>query len=200
MDNLRLEDPYIIINHAYRNNLTEEPGFEWIPEYLATDSEIEEYLRAFRTIKQEKKYKFGVEVPRNPRHALELDNANGTTGWKDSIKTELDQIMDYEVFVVIPDGEPVPDGYKRIPYHIVHDVKFDGRLKSRLVAGGHRSPEVPKEDTYSSVVSMEAMRIGFLLAKLNNLQVCAGDVGNAFLYGKTKEKVLSLLDQNLDPS
>ena len=36
---------------------------------------------------------------------------------------------------------------------------------------------------------MEGVRIGFCLAKLNNLQVCAGDVGSAFLYGTTNEKV-----------
>ena len=57
------------------------------------------------------------------------------------------------------------------------------------MAGGHRSPDVPREEVYSSVVSMEAVRIGFVLARLNNLLVCAGDVGNAFLYGETREKV-----------
>ena len=36
---------------------------------------------------------------------------------------------------------------------------------------------------------MEAVRLGFILARLNGLLVCAGDVGNAFLYGKTNEKV-----------
>ena len=36
---------------------------------------------------------------------------------------------------------------------------------------------------------MEAVRLGFILARMNGLQVCAGDVGNAFLYGKTQEKV-----------
>ena len=36
---------------------------------------------------------------------------------------------------------------------------------------------------------MEAMRLGFMLSKLNNLSACAGDIGNAFLYGKTREKV-----------
>ena len=36
---------------------------------------------------------------------------------------------------------------------------------------------------------METVRICFTLAKLNELDVCAGDIGNAYLYGKTKEKV-----------
>ena len=29
MDTLRLEDPYLLINHAYQNQLQLEPGFEW---------------------------------------------------------------------------------------------------------------------------------------------------------------------------
>src|SRR5688572_33174401 len=45
------------------------------------------------------------------------------------------------------------------------------------------------EDIFSGVVSMETVRICFTLAKLNGLEVCAGDIGNAYLYGKTKEKV-----------
>src|SRR3982751_4185006 len=36
---------------------------------------------------------------------------------------------------------------------------------------------------------METVRICFTLARLNELEVCAGDIGNAYLYGKTKEKV-----------
>ena len=58
-----------------------------------------------------------------------------------------------------------------------------------MVAAGNRTPEVPREEVFSGVVSMEAVRLGFILAQLNGLLVCAGDVGNAFLYGKTREKV-----------
>ena len=47
----------------------------------------------------------------------------------------------------------------------------------------------PNEDIFSGVVSMETVRICFTLAKLNRLNVCAGDIGNAYFYGKTKEKV-----------
>src|SRR5687767_14083641 len=36
---------------------------------------------------------------------------------------------------------------------------------------------------------METVRICFTIAKMNDLEVCAGDIGNAYLYGKTKEKV-----------
>ena len=199
MDVMRTEDPYLVIDYAMKNGLTDSPGFEWIDSYLEADKEHFQVLQAMKTSQDAKKYKFGVEVPRNPAHALKLDKENGTQGWKDSIKAEIDQIMEYEVFKVVPDGEHVPFGYKRIPYHIVHDVKFDGRLKSRLVAGGHRSPEVHKEEKYSTVVSMEAVRVGFIMAKINGLQVCAGDIGNAFLNAYTNEKLYIVAGPEFGP-
>jgi hypothetical protein len=39
------------------------------------------------------------------------------------------------------------------------------------------------------VVRMDKIRIGFFLGELYGLSCCACDIGNAFLYGKTKEKV-----------
>ncbi len=140
-----------------------------------------------------------MEVPRNPKHALAIDKAEGNKEWQNSIKLELDQILGYEVFKILEPSDPTPLGYKRIPYHIVHDVKFDGRKKSRLVAGGHMSPNVSKEEAFSGVVSMESVRLGFILAKLNDLQVCTGDVGNAFLYGTTKEKVFIIAGPEFGP-
>ena len=74
--------------------------------------------------------------------------------WTEAIDTELKQINDYETFRVLEDNEPIPPGYKMIPYHCVYHVKFDGRIKCRLVAGGHRT-EPPKEDIVSGVISME---------------------------------------------
>jgi hypothetical protein len=34
-----------------------------------------------------------------------------------------------------------------------------------------------------------SVRLGFMIAAMNGLKVCAADIGNAFLYGKTREKV-----------
>ena len=133
-------------------------------------------------------YQFGVQVPRNTKESLKLDEENENTLWADSIKTEFKQINDYKTFRVLENDEPMPPGYKRIPYSTIYDVKFDGRRKCRLVAGGHRT-DPPKEDIYSGVVSMEAVRLAFTLARMNGSQVCAGDVGNAFSHGKTREKV-----------
>jgi hypothetical protein len=43
--------------------------------------------------------------------------------------------------------------------------------------------------TYSSVVSRDSVRIAFLLATLNGLQVLSCDIGNAYLNAPCREKI-----------
>ena len=62
-------------------------------------------------------------------------------------------------------------------------------VNSRLVAGGHRTPDIPQEEVYSGVVSVETIRTAFVISALNGLEVCAADISTAFLYGRTHEKV-----------
>ena len=50
------------------------------------------------------------------------------------------------------------------------EVKIDLRRKARYVAGGHLT-DVPTSMTYSTVVSRESVRIAFLIAALNNLNI-----------------------------
>jgi hypothetical protein len=46
-----------------------------------------------------------------------------------------------------------------------------------------------KEEFYSGVVGKDIVRPGFVLEGLRNLDCAVGDIGNAFLCGKTREKV-----------
>ena len=143
-------------------------------------------IRAYK-VSTEIAFKFGVQVPRNTKESLRLDLANGNKLWENSIATEFKQINDYETFRVLENDEAMPPGYKRIPYHCIYDVKFDGRRKCRLVAGGHRT-DPPKEDIYSGVVSMEAIRLGFILARMNGLQVCVRVTWEMLSYMKKPAK------------
>ena len=45
------------------------------------------------------------------------------------------------------------------------------------------------EDTFSSVVSLKGMRFCIFIAELNDLDIMAGDVGNAYLEALTHEKI-----------
>ena len=114
------------------------------------------------------------------------------------METEINQLLEYETFRVLEDDEPMPEGYKFIPYHCIYDVKFDGRRKSRLVAGGHMT-DPSTEEIFSGVVSMESVRTTFVVARQNHLEVVAGDVGNAFLNGWIKEMVYFIAGPEFGP-
>ena len=112
----------------------------------------------------------------------------------------MDQIVDeFDSFNILQDNEPTPKGYKRVPYHLIFACKVDLRRKTRLVIDGNRSPPVHKEDCYAPVVSVEAIRLGFLLAQMNDLRCVAGDVGNAFLTSFTTEKLFIIAGPEFGP-
>ena len=56
-----------------------------------------------------------------------------------------------------------------------------------------------KEDCYAPVLSVEAIRLGFLLAQMNDLKCVAGDVGNAFLTSYTTEKLYIIAGSKFGP-
>ncbi|KAI2494181.1 Reverse transcriptase (RNA-dependent DNA polymerase) [Fragilaria crotonensis] len=67
---------------------------------------------------------------------------------------------------------------------------MDFTRKARFVAGGHTT-DTPSSITYSSMVSRDSMRLVFHIAGLNDLDVLAGDVTNAYhhLNAKCREKI-----------
>ncbi len=189
MNALILQDPIPIILFARKKHILGHKPFKSLVNFC-TGEAPSHLARIFKAKVRtgEPKYKFGVQVPLGIKQAMELDKANGDTLWADAIKKELKQLNDYKTFRLPNSGEILDSGYKRIPYHIVFDVKFDLRRKARLVASGDRT-DLIGEDMYSGVVAMETVRVGFFLGELNHLTCCAGDVGNAYLYSKTREKV-----------
>jgi Reverse transcriptase (RNA-dependent DNA polymerase) len=72
---------------------------------------------------------------------------------------------------------------------MVFNIKMEGLVcKARYVAAGHTT-ETPKSLTYASVVTRESVRIGFLIAALNNLEIMAVDISNAYLNADCREKI-----------
>jgi hypothetical protein len=66
------------------------------------------------------------------------------------------------------------------------------------VAGGHQS-EAPKEWVYSSVVSQDNVQIALTIASLNNLNVLAAYVQNAYLNAPTKDKCYTIAGPEFCP-
>jgi hypothetical protein len=71
---------------------------------------------------------------------------------------------------------------------LIFDIKVDFTRKARFCAGGHTTDTLAAM-TYSSVVSRDSVRIGFMLAALNGLDVMACDLENAYLNAPCVEKI-----------
>jgi hypothetical protein len=126
---------------------------------------------------------------------MRLDTENGNTLWMDAVALEIASVG--ISFKHLDDSEEVPIGYQYIDCHMIFDVELDGfRCKARMVAGGHMT-EAPAVMTYASVVSCESVRIALTLAALNDLQVKASDVMNAYLTAPCEEKIWTILGPEL---
>ena len=73
---------------------------------------------------------------------------------------------------------------------MIFDVKLgeNFRRKARLVADGHKT-DPSSSITQSSVVSRDLVRICFLLAALNDIDIKCADIKNAYLTAPPREKL-----------
>ena len=176
--------PIHLAEYAIKHELQDEPVFKW---WIKDSLKRRKYMiKAARARYARRTHKFGIRLPNTVEEALAIDRETNTTFWHDAIQKEMKNVR--VAFKFLEDGERIPVGYKWIRCHMVFDVKMDFTRKARFVAGGHMT-DPPSTLTYSSVVSRDSVRIGFLLAALNQLELLAADVGNAYLNAPTKEKV-----------
>ena len=90
-------------------------------------------------------------------------------------------------FEVLDEGKSAPPGWKKVTGHLIWDVKMDFTWKARWVLDGHKMAN-PIGSTYAGVVSRESVRIAFTYAALNDLNVCAADIRNAYLQAPSSQK------------
>jgi hypothetical protein len=176
---LSLINPKPIISIVRNNNILDKIPFFHLTQYCRSNTAVD-IARILKVSISPAgiKYKFGIQVPKGIKNAIDLDKNNGNQLWQESVKAELKQLTDHQTFIVLDSGEDIPTGYQKIPYHMIFDVKYDLRHMTRLVAGGNWTIN-DKEDIYSGVVRMDSVRIGFFLGELYGLSCCACDIRNA---------------------
>ena len=134
--------------------------------------------------------KYGVAVPRNVRHALELDREAGNTFWADAIRKEIGSLLALDCFEFhAPEYKPSSE-YQWTKLSMIFEVKQDGRRKARLVAGGHMVDPMGI-NSRSTVVKGISVRLLDLIAHRDNLPILCGDIGNAFITANCLEKIYS---------
>lgn len=185
--NIKDSHPVEVAEYAVANKIASEPAFSWwVRHALRQRDRVIKAVRKAKSKYWSKTHKYGIELPKTVKEALEIDKRTGTDFWRRAIEKEMRNVM--VAFEILEDGTDVPPGYQHIKCHLVFDVKMDLTRKARLVAGGHET-EPTKDATYSSVVSRESVRLAFTVAALNGLDILAADIQNAYLNAMTKEKV-----------
>jgi len=184
LTDVRNSFPIHLAEYAVKNNLDNELAFRWWVKDALRRKQF--MLSAVKTRYAKRTHKFGIRVPQSVDEALAIDRETKTTFWFDAIQKEMKN--NRIAFQFLDDGKKIPVGYKWIRCHMVFDIKMDFTRKARFVAGGHMT-DPPSTLTYSSVVSRDSVRIAFVLAALNDLNLLAADIGNAYLNAPAREKV-----------
>ena len=175
--------PIETAEYAIGNKIIEEPAFAWWGrEVLRKRDRI---ICKTKTRYWKRSHKYGIELPKTIKEALQIDKRTKTNFWQKSLEKEMKNVM--VAFEFTEDGG-APIGYEHLGYHMVFDVKITLDRKCRLVADGQRVEEQPREHTYSSVPSRDTVRMFFLLAALNDCDVMAADIQNAYLTAPITEK------------
>jgi Reverse transcriptase (RNA-dependent DNA polymerase) len=189
-------NPVLLAEYARRLKLLKEPAFQWwAPKVLEDRDRILSKMKSKRYWRTS--FKYGVKLPKSVEEAFQIDRETGTSQWRQAIEKEMLNVRAaFAVFI----GGTMRDvmerralvGYTKINCHMIFDVKMESLTrKARFVAGGHMT-QVPESETYSSVVSRESVRITLFLTSLDELEVSAADVGNAYINAKCREKVYTI--------
>jgi hypothetical protein len=193
LKDLKASNPVELAEYAVTNRIAEEPAFKWwVSDTLRKRNRIISKVKRkyWRTT-----HKFGIKLPHSVEEALEIDRVTGTDHWRKALNKEMSRV---KIAWNAKDGITPDDvrsgkvkdmiGFQEIGCHIVFDVKMDFTRKARFVAGGHTT-DAPIAMTYSSVVSRESVRLGFMIAALNGLDIMSCDLENAYLNAECKEKI-----------
>ena len=168
---------------AQAKGIQGEPAFCWWVHYTLRKRDA--IVAAVGARLQKTTHKYGVEILKDVHHTWELDKRNGNTMWMDALAKEM--FIVGIAFEVLEEKQSAPLGWSKVTGHLVWDVKMDFTQKARWVLDGHKTPD-PIGSTYVGVVSRESVRIAFIYAALNGLDVFAADIQNAYLQVPSSQK------------
>jgi hypothetical protein len=187
--------PIQVAEFVVNRGLQQEAAFSWwVKDTLARKNSI---VKAMKSRYVRKTHKYGIRLPKDIKEAYELDRESGTDYWHQAIVKEMTN--NASAFQFLEPEENIPIGSTWIPSHMIFDVKVDLTRKARFVAGGHWT-DPPTHITYSTVVSRDSVRMAFLIAALNDLEIFAADIGNAYLSAPMKEKVHTTAGPEFGPN
>ena len=180
---LKETNPIDVAEFAIARGIDGEPAFDWWVPYTIRKRDL--VISSINHRMRKTTHKYGVQVPRTLEECIKLDNENGNLLWSNAIDKEMRNVA--VAFEILEKGQKAPVGWTKSSGHLVFDVKMDFTRKARWVKDGHRTVD-PDQSTFAGVVSRESVRIALTYAALNDINVTAADIQNAYLQAPSSEK------------
>ena len=183
MKDLKESHPVELADYARARNIDKKPAFAWWVPYTLRKRDV--IISSMKARVRKVTHKYGIELPRDVGHALWLDQKNSNDFWAKSLEKEMTNVG--IAFEILVDSETAPCGWAKQTGHIIFDVKMDFERKSRWVLDGHQTTDAIGS-TYAGVVSRDSVRIALTYAALNDIDVLAADIQNAYLQAPSSQK------------
>ena len=184
LKDLKESHPVEVAEFAKTQGIADEATFVWWVPYTLRKRDV--ILSKVKGRIRKTTQKYGIEIPTSVENAYEIDTKNNNGLWRKAIGKEMTNVG--VEFQVLEEGEKAPPGWYKARRHIMFDIKMDFTRKARWVLDGHHQSD-PEGSTYAGVVSRECIQIAFTYAALNELDVCAADIRNAYLQAPSSCKV-----------
>ena len=183
MKDIKQSHPIQVAECAVARGIDKLPQFTWCVKY--TLKKRDGIIAAAKARVVKSTHKYGIEVPTSVAHAYEIDRKNGNRLWCDTMEKEIANIG--VAFDILENDQSLPIGYTKTSGHIVFDVRMDFTQKARYVKNGNLTPRT-LDSNFAGVVLRECVQISFAYAAMNDFNVWACDVQNAYIQAPSSEK------------
>jgi len=129
LSDLKESHPLETAKYAMTIGIDHKPAFNWwVPYVLKKRDRIISLVWKWTTRYLKRTHKFGIEVPKTVKEAFEIESKNGNTLWADAIAEEMKEVC--IAFNILPDEHVAPNGYQKIPCHMIFDIKMEDFIRN----------------------------------------------------------------------
>jgi hypothetical protein len=97
------------------HDIGEEPAFAWWVPYVLRKRDV--IVTAVYSQVQKMSHKYGIELPRSHKNAIEIDCKHGNTFWQDALAKEMGNVC--ITFEILGPNAKAPLGWHKALGHIV---------------------------------------------------------------------------------
>eukprot|EP00804_Cyclotella_cryptica_P004620 CCRYP_006942-RA/>CCRYP_006942-RA protein AED:0.23 eAED:0.23 QI:0/-1/0/1/-1/1/1/0/675 len=121
LSDLKESHPLQVAEFAFAAQIADEPAFNWWVSWVL--KRIISLVKCRSAQYHKHTHKYGIEIPKSVEEACTIDNATGTTFWRDAIEKEMTNVR--VAFDILADGEAPPPDHQFIHCHMKFDVKME---------------------------------------------------------------------------